>query len=271
MTSNFSYSAWLGADKAAGSNETALSRFLLQSRSGHCRYFATATVLLLRELGMPARYAGRLRGSRSRGGGCVVRERDAHAWCLVWNARTRTWEDFDTTPGSWIAEEAKRAPAWQWLEDGWSWVRFQLRDCAGGRPICASTSCGRSSRCCRCCCIKSSFGAGVDGGCGPKRRARRRDSWPGLDSEFYLIERKLAARGGPRQPGEALSDWLARALADPALAGLREPVRELLPLHYCHRFDPRGLSGAGRDSLARGARSCLETLSRLEGRSERPS
>ena len=55
----------------------------------------------------------------------------------------------------------------------------------------------------------------------------------------------MAARGGPRQPGEALSDWLARALADPALAGLREPVRELLPLHYCHRFDPRGSSGAG--------------------------
>ncbi len=38
----FSYSLWLGPDKAARTNETALSRFLLQSRSGHCEYFATA-------------------------------------------------------------------------------------------------------------------------------------------------------------------------------------------------------------------------------------
>jgi transglutaminase-like putative cysteine protease len=38
-------------------NETPLARFLLRTRSGHCEYFATATVLLLRQLGIPARYA----------------------------------------------------------------------------------------------------------------------------------------------------------------------------------------------------------------------
>ena len=48
--------------------------------------------------------------------------------------------------------------------------------------------------------------------------------WPGLDSEFYLLERKLAERGVPRQPSEPLSGWLTRALADPALADLRQPL-----------------------------------------------
>jgi hypothetical protein len=271
FASKFSYSAWLGPDKAPGTNETALSRFLLQSRSGHCEYFATATVLLLRELGIPARYAVGYVVHEPSGRGYVVRERDAHAWCLVWNERARTWEDFDTTPASWSAEEAKRASAWQWLGDAWSWVRFQIAKLRWGQanlrqyilwaliPVLALLL------------YQILFRRG---------RARRRRPkygdrgvavlWPGLDSEFYLIERKLAARGVPRQPGEPLSGWLARALADPALANLREPMRELLPLHYGHRFDPRGLSVAARESLAREAKTCLDTLDRLESRSERP-
>ncbi|MBT8330725.1 MAG: transglutaminase-like domain-containing protein, partial [Deltaproteobacteria bacterium] len=34
-----------------------IENFLTRSRSGHCEYFATATVLLLRQAGIPARYA----------------------------------------------------------------------------------------------------------------------------------------------------------------------------------------------------------------------
>jgi transglutaminase-like putative cysteine protease len=270
FASNFSYSVWLGPDKAAGSNETALSRFLLQSRSGHCEYFATATVLLLRELGIPARYAVGYGVHEPAGRGCVVRERDAHAWCLVWNERARTWEDFDTTPGSWIAEEAKRASGWQWLEDGWSWVRFQFARLRWGQANLRKYFLWSLVPVLTLLLYQILFRRGR----GRRLRHKTGDrggavSWPGLDSEFYLVERKLAARSAPRQPGEALSDWLARALADPALAGLREPMRELLPLHYGYRFDPQGLSGAGRESLARGAMACLEMLSRLEGRSER--
>ena len=115
-----------GRTKAARTNETPLARFLLHSRSGHCEYFATATVLLLRELGIPARYAVGYAVHETSGNGYVVRERDAHAWCLAWNEREKIWEDFDTTPASWIAEENQRAPAMQWLADFWSWLRFQF-------------------------------------------------------------------------------------------------------------------------------------------------
>jgi hypothetical protein len=272
FAAQFSYSTWLGSDKVARTNETALSRFLLHSRSGHCEYFATATVLLLRELGIPARYAIGYAVHEPSGHGYVVRERDAHAWCLVWNGPAQRWEDFDTTPASWVAEEGKRASAIQWFSDFWSWVRYQIAKLRWGQtnlrqyilwaliPVLALLL------------YQIIF-----------RRGRRRRPqsktgksaaaifWPGLDSEFYLLERKLAARGVPRQPSEPLSDWLTRALADPALADLRQPLQELLRLHYRHRFDPRGLNGKEREALTREAKICLDTLSRMEQRSAHPA
>jgi len=272
FAAQFSYSTWLGSDKVARTNETALSRFLLHSRSGHCEYFATATVLLLRELGIPARYAIGYAVHEPSGHGYVVRERDAHAWCLVWNGPAQRWEDFDTTPASWVAEEGKRASAMQWFSDFWSWVRYQIAKLRWGQtnlrqyilwaliPVLALLL------------YQIIF-----------RRGRRRRPqsktgksaaaifWPGLDSEFYLLERKLAARGVPRQPSEPLSDWLTRALADPALADLRQPLQELLRLHYRHRFDPCGLNGKEREALTREAKICLGTLSRMERRSAHPA
>ena len=112
-------------------------------------------------------------------------------------------------------------------------------------------------------------------GRGRRPRAKTGDSaaailWPGLDSEFYLLERKLAERGVPRQPGEPLSDWLGRTLDDPALADLRQPLQALLRRHYRHRFDPRGLSAPEREALARESKTCLETLSRRQRPSARP-
>ena len=87
--------------------------------------------------------------------------------------------------------------------------------------------------------------------------------WPGLDSEFFELEAKLAARGIPRRLGETLADWLEGTLAEPALANLRQPLREILRLHYQHRFDPNGLDEARRKLLATKVRECLESLAHL--------
>jgi hypothetical protein len=270
FAARFSYSTWIGPDKAPGANETALSRFLLQSRSGHCEYFATATVLLLRQLGIPARYAVGYAVHEPSGRGYVVRERDAHAWCLVWNAPAQRWEDFDTTPASWVAEEGKRASAMQWLSDGWSWIKFQIAKLRWGQTNLRPYVLGALIPVLALLLYQILFRRGRGRRPQPKTgNAAAAISWPGLDSEFYLLERKLAARGVPRQPGQPLSEWLTLALADPALAGLREPLRALLPLHYCLRFDPRGLSGRQREALAREAKICLETLSRMERRPAR--
>lgn len=255
----FTYSLWQGPDKLATTNETALTRFLLHSRSGHCEYFATATVLLLRELGIPARYAVGYAVHEASGRSYVVRERDAHAWCLVW--RNGTWENFDTTPASWVGIEGKRASAMQWLSDFWSWVGFEIARLRWGQ---------------------SNLREYIFWGLIPVlavllyqivfKRGRRRQSksktgktaaeifWPGLDSEFYQLEKILAERTAAREPGEPLTIWLSRAAAEPALSEMKSLLEALLHLHYRHRFDPQGLSASDRETLGREAKACLERL-----------
>ena len=267
FSSKYVYSTWLGPDKVAGTNETPLGRFLLASRSGHCEYFATATVLLLRELRIPARYAVGYYAHESSGHGFIVREHDAHAWCLVWDQTTKTWKDFDTTPPSWVEIEGQRDSFLTWFSDSWSWVQFKVAQFEfsqsksnprqyilwGLVPVMAFLL------------YQMVFRRG-------HQRQQQKQSiktsspvlWPGLDSEFYLFESKLSKRGRPRQPGETLCDWLAAALADPALADLRKPLAGLVQLHYGHRFDPRGLSSEDRKTLTRGAEICLETLMRMD-------
>jgi hypothetical protein len=263
FANKFTYSTWQGRDKLATTNETALAKFLLSSRSGHCEYFATATVLLLRELHIPARYAVGYAVHETSGKGYVVRERDAHAWCLAWDSREKIWKDFDTTPGSWIAAEEQRASAWQWLSDGWSWLRFQIAKFRWGQtnlrqyvlwglvPVIAVLL------------FQIIFRRRKRKAAALNKNSGEKIFWPGLDSEFYQLETKLAARSVPRQTGEPLADWLERALAEPTLTGLRAQLREILRLHYQHRFDPNGLDEAGRKLLAQKARECLESLARL--------
>ena len=256
----FSYSSWQGTEGVRGTNATPLARFLLRTRRGHCEYFATATVLLLRQLGIPARYAVGYAVHEASGRQYVVRQHDAHAWCLVWNPTAKTWQDFDTTPASWAAVEAGGGSPMQFLLDCWSRLVFELARLRWGQ---------------------SHLREYVLWGLGPilvlllyqiifrSRRQRRLpkpdeslgvSAWPGLDSEFYQVERKLAARGLARQGGEPLSAWLVQAVTDPALGDVRDRLRGLLTLHYRYRFDPEGLSQTDRESLRREAAVCLASM-----------
>jgi hypothetical protein len=263
FAANYSYTNWLGPDKVATTNETPLARFLLTSRSGHCEYFATATVLLLRKLGIPARYAVGYAVHEPSGKGYVVRERDAHAWCLAWDSRENIWKDFDTTPASWIGEENKRASAMQWWSDFWSWIRFQIARLRWGQTNLRTYILWSLAPVMALLLYQIIFRRRRK-----RQRARQNETAvetifrQGLDSEFYQLESRLAARGVARQTGELLSEWLARALAEPALSDLRGPLRQLLRLHYRHRFDPQGLSAEERENLKREAKACLEILLR---------
>ena len=260
---HFTYRTWQDEGRARQTNNTPLNRFLLQTRSGHCEYFATATVLLLRRLNIPARYAVGYSVHEAAGSGYVVRLRDAHAWCLVWDAQAKIWRDFDTTPGSWIKAEEKRKSPFQWLADAWSWIGFELSRLkllwAQGRlrqyvlwimvPLLGWLL------------YKIVFRRGRQRKPKPASAAGDLAIWPGLDSEFYQLETKLAERGVPRGASEPWNEWLARVAATPGLAELREPLRPLLRLHYRYRFDPDGLSAADRAVLKQEVRECLEKLS----------
>jgi len=260
--SKFTYSTWQGPDQRATNNATPLTRFLLNRRRGHCEYFATATVLLLRQLGIPARYAVGYFVHETSGSGYVVRERDAHAWCLAWNRQKKIWEDFDTTPASWLTIEGRHSALTDWISDVRSWIGFQIAQLRWRQsqlrqyilwmlvPVLAvmvyyilfqrRTKLPSSKK---------------------NTMAEAPVIWPGHDSAFYRLEKTLAVRGRPRQPGEPLSEWLERALAEPALAGLRDPLQELLRLHYRCRFDPDGLAGREKQLLAQGTDSVLARLS----------
>jgi uncharacterized protein YbdZ (MbtH family) len=258
----FTYATWQPPRRRQAVSETPLGDFLVGTRRGHCEYFASSTVLLLRQLGIPARYAVGYYVHERSGDKYVVRLRDAHAWCLVWDKENGLWRDFDTTPASWVGVESKRAASLQWLSDLWSRLKFEFLKFWWGQgklrqyllwlfvPVLALSL------------YQILFRRG-------RRRHRpnaamqeSRTDWPGLDSEFYLLEKKLTDRGVPRETGESLSDWLLRVLDTPDLIELRRPLQELLLLHYRYRFDPLGLSAADRETLRYQARKCMEALAR---------
>ena len=241
----FEYSTWQG--KPAG-GRTPLSEFLLSTHAGHCEYFASATVLLLRAAGIPARYATGFSAQEwsKLDHAYVVRERHAHAWVRAWVGGA--WQDLDTTPPTWFPAEAAQAPLWSPLADLWSSARFRLsawsaraseRGWSGGLiwlalPLFAWLG-WRTLR-----------GHRAEGAAAMGEPISNK-SWPGRDSEFYLIERRMAQLGHARHDAEALTEWLARVAAQTGLDTAALP--QLVRLHYRHRFDPAGLPVAEREAL----------------------
>lgn len=88
------------ANDANRPDPVSLDRFLLQTREGHCEYFAAGMVVLLNALDVPARVAGGFYGGRFNPltGYFALRREDAHAWTEVWDGRR--WITFDATPPS---------------------------------------------------------------------------------------------------------------------------------------------------------------------------
>lgn len=246
---NFRYSMYL-PDRPPGG--TPLADFLLRTRAGHCEYFATATVLLLRAAGLPARYAtGYSVQEWSRlERWYVVRSRHAHSWALVWV--DGAWRDVDTTPAVWAAVEGAGAPLAEPLFDLWSWgaflfSRWRWSEGGGGLgtqigwlliPLFALLAWRLYSR------RRVARGRGEPE---PEAHAGPR---PGDDSEFYAIEARLRDLGLGRRPDEPLAGWARRVDATDSL-------RPLVSLHYRHRFDPNGLSGEERAALRAGVRAWL--------------
>jgi len=244
FSEKFQYATYLTTAHAATTNETALARFLLHTRSGHCEYFATATTLLLRKAGVPTRYAvgySVQEGSRKK---YVVRERHAHSWTLVYY--DGAWHDFDTTPSSWNAIESQHTswlqPIKDFFSDAWfqfskfRWSKTEWRKYFMWAPVPLLVI------------VLARFIVGKQW---KKMRARQKGQGQslvraGMDSEFYLIEKHLAARGLERQAGEYWFDWLRRLEQHESLAA---PLRRALLLHQRHRFDPQGLDEIGRDEL----------------------
>ena len=75
-----------------------IDEFWLDRRAGFCEHFATAFVVVMRSLGVPARVVTGYQGAERSplDGYFVVRQSHAHAWAEVWQPR-RGWQRVDPT------------------------------------------------------------------------------------------------------------------------------------------------------------------------------
>jgi hypothetical protein len=259
FASQYSYSSFQSSQAREGS---ALAHFLEQTRAGHCEYFATATVLLLRAAGVPARYATgfSVMEYSTRDAAFVVRQRHAHAWARAY--LEGAWRDVDTTPASWFEEEAGGDSIWTRAIDLWSSAVFAVRasydnlDRASGTAILLGTAAlliawlawrlfrGRTDR------VRAAPGARREG------RAAR----VGLDSAFYRLEEQLGARGLLRADSESLGEWIVRAESALPQGFDSLAARAALRLHYRLRFDPAGISAEERLALDGAVESLLQSI-----------
>ena len=95
LLDNYRYS--LEADTATLSHP--LEEFLFTRKTGYCEHYATAMVVMLRTVGIPARLVTGFLATEwnEYGGYFTVRQRDAHAWVEVYFPRSG-WITMDPTP-----------------------------------------------------------------------------------------------------------------------------------------------------------------------------
>lgn len=224
-----------------------VAEFLLSTRRGHCEYFATGAVFVLRSVGVPARYATgySVQEYSAAENAYLLREKHAHAWVLAFV--DGAWRDFDPTPPVWFEQERSLESIWTQFADLRSRAAFAF---ARWRWLEEKSGAKRAL-------LWSAFGLGLFL---VYRLARRRGAArvktasslsaplerPGADSEFLEVAEHLSRAHGRRQPGETLGRWLTRI-------GWRAQLSELLALHNRCRFDPAGLSPERRAALREAA------------------
>ncbi|GMV06246.1 MAG: hypothetical protein AMXMBFR53_25220 [Gemmatimonadota bacterium] len=97
----------------ATAREATLEHFLFTRKAGHCEYFSTAMVVLLRAAGIEARNVNGFLGGEWNefAGYLAVTQNQAHSWVEVWFPEYG-WVTFDPTPGD--AGTGERVEAWFW-------------------------------------------------------------------------------------------------------------------------------------------------------------
>ena len=105
-----------------------LADFLNNTREGHCEYFATATVLMLRSAGIAARYRTgyMLDEYDSFENALVARKRDAHAWVAAYIGDR--WVDVDTTPPQWKSADSDGKSFFEPVSDFMSWIKMKYEN-----------------------------------------------------------------------------------------------------------------------------------------------
>jgi protein-glutamine gamma-glutamyltransferase len=212
-----------------------LTKFLFKDKKGHCEYFATATALLLREAGIPARYTigysvqeysvwQRM---------YLVRARHAHAWLKYY--LNGEWHNMDTTPSTWAPMEAEDSTFLEPLIDIFSWLRYKI---AGGDIETKSESSNWMLW------LLLPLGAYLAWRFYKKQRVEQQNTLNdyvhsdihrfGMDSPLYPLLKQLEKEADTRLPGETLIKWIKRILP----VEKTKEYFDIINLHNGYRFNP---------------------------------
>jgi len=101
-----------------------LDAFLFKHRKGHCEYFATALVMMVRSLGIPARSVNGFLGGQWNDFDdfLAVRNADAHSWVEVYFPG-EGWVEFDPTPSA--GNVSDQTSFWDPATELWDSLRFK--------------------------------------------------------------------------------------------------------------------------------------------------
>jgi len=218
-----------------GERPRTLAEFLLTDTKGHCEYFATGPVMLLRALGVPARYAAGYSAQEwsALERAFVVRNRHAHAWAQAFvDGR---WVDVDTTPSRWADFEAEQArgilapvlDAISWAVEAIvrAWLASDARTLIATAAILALAG-----------------GIAVTAVVASRRwRKLSRGTAPRPDAiarAWRALEARLAKSGYRRSDGETVRGFARRLAREHAAAPWAQTLDDLARRYYRARFDP---------------------------------
>jgi transglutaminase-like putative cysteine protease len=259
----------------ADGERSPIEAFLLGELAGHCEYFASAMVVLAREIGLHARLVnGFAGGQENRIGGFVELTRsDAHTWVEVHYARSG-WVRYDPTPpdlrarpelalslatqlrqlGSalelWWYQSvlgfdrsdqihaAKRA----WI--AWQGVKRARREAGGGGAALLASLRGGVPWRAAVALLVCAIGAGV-----LLTRILRRRRGAALPADYAAALRLLSRRGLVRAPQQTAGDFLAAvAAAHPGAA--QAAFAHLTQSYLAQRFGGRPAAPSDRELRA---------------------
>ncbi|HET7729855.1 MAG TPA: DUF4129 domain-containing transglutaminase family protein [Usitatibacter sp.] len=229
----FSYSLTLNRGGAGGRT---LTDFLLREREGHCEYFATATVLLLRSAGIPARYVGGYSAQEYSAleQAFVVRARHAHAWAAAYvDGR---WINVDTTPARWAEFEAQEARGFLApILDRLSWLLDRAVQAWLGR---SGDELTRIASLAFLLALAVPFVIVAARRLRARARARPASALDPVAAAWIALEATLARAGHARAPGETARAWAARLESEHPGQPWPARLRALGQGYYRARFDP---------------------------------
>lgn len=283
----FTYSTHLTID-----HRQPLVDFLRSNRSGHCEYFGTATTLILRAAGIPARYVVGY-AVREEGQGqdeYVVRGTHAHAWCRAYlggrkelveeerevtrNGREVTitltretwtdgqWVDIDLTPPDWLAADSPNPTLQERLGDTLQRIRedFQIWRSNEKNRGWVNLVLGVIGV------LLLLFVSWRLSGSRIRRQKEAqelRSSFSSSQTALSLALPQLEKKFGPRPSGQLLADWLQeRILGDEErVAFSRELSQRLFVLHEMSRFGEQALNEQEEGELVNLVESLVQTCS----------